>query len=580
MHKNKTLNISIIALLLLFTSTKVWADDISKKIDRIEKSDKALFDYYFFKALDYRNQQKFDAYYDALQMCVNLDSTKAVVQYELADIYRLSDRLNEAENAYAKAAASDSSNWLYQVSYISILIDQEKTEKAIEQTLLLKKSFPYREEVYRLLAQLYEQSEEYKKAIDALNMLEVYAGVNQELSLQKFRYYAKLDETSKAVKELENLVETYPKVSWYRVLLGDVYMNINKSKQAFKQFQRVLKDDPENPFVYVSLFQYYTDRGEKKKANDAIYNAIQNPELEVETKLEVLGRYLSSSRTDSTSYDNANELFKTLVDMYPLSEEVYGFYSFFLEQNKSYDEAIEVLQSGININSKNDDFWNAALRILLKQENNDEIIKLTSRGIDEVPDNATLYYYRSIALYQNDKYEEAIENNKLAIERLSDKVTPALLSDFYTLMGDIYYKLEDKEQSFFSYESALQLNPNNIYVMNNYAYYLSETNQDLLKAENLSSKTVEAEPTNSTYLDTYAWIFYKQGNFTLAKIYIEKALEHMDKEEESQVLYDHCGDIYLALDMQSKAMEMWKKAFSLDEENEEIRLKIEKYNGN
>lgn len=565
---------------MLFTSTKVWADDISKKIDRIEKSDKALFDYYFFKALDYRNQQKFDAYYDALQMCVNLDSTKAVVQYELADIYRLSDRLNEAENAYAKAAASDSSNWLYQVSYISILIDQEKTEKAIEQTLLLKKSFPYREEVYRLLAQLYEQSEEYKKAIDALNMLEVYAGVNQELSLQKFRYYAKLDETSKAVKELENLVETYPKVSWYRVLLGDVYMNINKSKQAFKQFQRVLKDDPENPFVYVSLFQYYTDRGEKKKANDAIYNAIQNPELEVETKLEVLGRYLSSSRTDSTSYDNANELFKTLVDMYPLSEEVYGFYSFFLEQNKSYDEAIEVLQSGININSKNDDFWNAALRILLKQENNDEIIKLTSRGIDEVPDNATLYYYRSIALYQNDKYEEAIENNKLAIERLSDKVTPALLSDFYTLMGDIYYKLEDKEQSFFSYESALQLNPNNIYVMNNYAYYLSETNQDLLKAENLSSKTVEAEPTNSTYLDTYAWIFYKQGNFTLAKIYIEKALEHMDKEEESQVLYDHCGDIYLALDMQSKAMEMWKKAFSLDEENEEIRLKIEKYNGN
>ncbi len=554
------------------------ADDVSIKIENMEKSDKVLFDYYFFKALDYRNQQKFDSYYDALQMCAQLDSTNAAVQYELADVFRLSGKMDEAEKAYAKSASSDSSNWLYQVSYISILIEQEKMEEAIEQALLLKKNFPHREEVYRLLAQLYEQNEEYKKAIEALNMLEVYAGINQELSLQKFKYYANLNETSKAIKEVGTLVNTFPKVSWYRVLLGDVYMSVNKNKQALKQFQKVLKDDPENPFVYVSLFQYYSEKGDKKKANDAIYNAIQNPELEVETKLEILGRYINSSRSDSTSYDNANELFKTLVDMYPLSEDVYGLYSFFLEQNKSYDEAIDVLQSGININSKNDDFWNAALRILLKQEKYEQIITLTTQGIEEVPDNAMLYYYRSISLYQEDKYEEAIENNKLAIERLSDKISPALLSDFYTQMGDLYYKLEKKEDTFQSYETALQLNPSNIYVMNNYAYYLSENNKDLLKAESLSSKTVEAEPTNSTYLDTYAWIFYKQGNFILAKVYIEKALENMAEEEESHVLYDHCGDIYLALEMQSKALEMWKKAFSLDEDNDEIRLKIEKYN--
>ena len=68
---------------------------------------------------------------------------------------------------------------------------------------------------------------------------------------------------------------------------------------------------------------------------------------------------------------------------------------------------------------------------------------------------------------------------------------------------------------------------------------------NLKKAEKLSSQTVDKEPKNSTYLDTYAWIFYQQGNYTLAKFYIERAFENLGKEKDPGVILEHYGDILL-----------------------------------
>ena len=65
--------------------------------------------------------------------------------------------------------------------------------------------------------------------------------------------------------------------------------------------------------------------------------------------------------------------------------------------------------------------------------------------------------------------------------------------------------------------------PDNVLVLNNYGYYLSEQEIELEKAKKMSYKTVEKEPNNATYLDTYAWILYKLNDFENAKIYIEKA---------------------------------------------------------
>ena len=111
--------------------------------------------------------------------------------------------------------------------------------------------------------------------------------------------------------------------------------------------------------------------------------------------------------------------------------------------------------------------------------------------------------------------------------------------------------------------------------MNNYAYYLSEEKLDLKKAESLSAKTIEKEPKNSTYLDTYAWIFYQQGNYSLAKFYIERALDNIESEKDSGVISEHYGDILWKTGDAVKALEMWKKSFESGNVTDELKLKIE-----
>lgn len=77
-----------------------------------------------------------------------------------------------------------------------------------------------------------------------------------------------------------------------------------------------------------------------------------------------------------------------------------------------------------------------------------------------------------------------------------------------------------------SYQQILSLDPNNIVVLNNYAYLLSEHKGDLAQAEAMSRRTIQAEPDNPVYLDTYAWILYLSGQKEVAAMYIRRAAEN------------------------------------------------------
>ena len=114
-------------------------------------------------------------------------------------------------------------------------------------------------------------------------------------------------------------------------------------------------------------------------------------------------------------------------------------------------------------------------------------------------------------------------------------------------------------EAYKAYDEALKYNDKNVVVLNNYAYFLSLEKKDLKKAERMSALAVKLEPNNSTYLDTYAWIFFVQGNYTLAKIYHrERALPTI--RPKSSELVDHYGDILFMSGDKEKALEQWKKA--------------------
>ena len=152
----------------------------------------------------------------------------------------------------------------------------------------------------------------------------------------------------------------------------------------------------------------------------------------------------------------------------------------------------------------------------------------------------------------------------------------------WSTKGDVYHRLGESAKAYKAYEKALKINPDYIYVLNNYAYYLSVDGKKLKKALEMSRKTIEAQPDNATYLDTFGWILYLRGEYDQAKTHFKKAMVCGGKD--SAVILDHYAEVLFALKDYNMAFVYWAMAIQKDEagdvpglkEKVEQRKKIQK----
>lgn len=569
---------TILFILMLGSFATSFAVKKTAKKEEVKQalsvSEQARFDYYFYESIKQKNKGQYSAQLEALRMCESIDSLNGAVQSELGILYSNLEKTELASKAFQKAVNANPSNWWYGVQLISVLSSKEKYNQAIAEALVLKKQFPDREEVYTMLSALYKVTGDYDKAIANLDELEKITGISEYLSFQKFQLYSVLNKDKKAMSEVDKLIAKYPTETRYQVLKGDVLLEQKKDDLAYKMYQQVIAEDSANPLVYVSLANYYKRNNMPDKAMEAISSALKNPQLPSDTKMEILGQYIEKMVNGKEKIDETESLFKTLVDMYPLDEKTHAYYGLFLQNQKRNKEALSEFESVIDINPKNQQAWINSLNILSAEEDTVGILQLTEKALKELPTIPQFYFYRSVALFQQGKLNEALKTNEEALKNIETDA-PQIISNFYAQIGDIYYKMQDNKKAFENYEKALTSDPSNIYVMNNYAYYLSEEKVDLSKAERMSAKTVELEPKNSTYLDTYAWILYQQGNYSLAKYYILRAIDYLDKEQDPGVILEHSGDIFLALGAKDKALEYWQKAYNSGKKDDELKTKIE-----
>jgi tetratricopeptide (TPR) repeat protein len=162
----------------------------------------------------------------------------------------------------------------------------------------------------------------------------------------------------------------------------------------------------------------------------------------------------------------------------------------------------------------------------------------------------------SVGDFNLGRYEEVLE--------ICDKVLDVAPSDSSKTLralstkGDIYHRLGDSKKAYKAYDKALKINPDYVYVLNNYAYYLSEEGRNLKKAYQMSKRTVEADPDNATYLDTFGWILFLQGKALEAKPFFKKAMLYGGKE--SAVIMDHYAEVLYELKEYDLAFVYWNLA--------------------
>ena len=287
----------------------------------------------------------------------------------------------------------------------------------------------------------------------------------------------------------------------------------------------------------------------------------------------ILSRYIQRLQQTQQDFDKANSLFQTLLDQHPEDTELKLMYGSLLMAQKKEDEAKFQFQLVTEMDPSNEAAWQQLLNMALKREDIPEVIRICTKCKEVFPESPEYYFYLGIGYYMQEKYQESLDTYYAGLKIIPEG-NGVVKSNFYGQIGDLYYQMKKMDEAYKAYDEALKYNENNAPVLNNYSYFLTLDKKDLKKAERMAAQCIKLEPDNATYLDTYAWVFFVQGNYTLAKIYIENALSK--DTTNSAELVDHYGDILYMSGEKDKALEQWKKAKEMGKDTDVLKQKIAK----
>ena len=533
------------------------------------------YDYFFLEAMRLKEKKDYASAFGLLQHCLDIHPNAASALYEVSQYYMFLRQVPQGQEALEKAVANAPDNYWYSQGLASLYQQQNELDKAITLLEQMVVRFPAKQDPLFNLLDLYGRQEKYDKVISTLNRLEKHMGKNEQLSMEKFRIYLQMKDDKKAFQEIESLVQEYPMDMRYQVILGDVYLQNGKKQEAYDVYQKVLAAEPDNPMAIFSMASYYKQTGQEELYQQQLDTLLLNKKVTPDTKVGVMRQMIVENEQADKDSTQIIALFDRIMKQAHDDPQIPMLYAQYLLSKNMEAESVPVLEQVVDLDPTN----NAARMMLIgaavKKEDYKQIIKVCEPGIEATPDALEFYYYLAVAYNQAEKPDSVISICKRALEHKTADGKKEIVSEFYSILGDMYHTQKQMKEAYAAYDSALVYNPSNIGALNNYAYYLSVERRDLDKAEEMSYKTVKAEPNNATYLDTYAWILFEKGNYAEARIYIDNAMKS-EGGDKSDVIVEHCGDIYYMTGDVDGALTYWKKALEMGSESKTLKQKIEK----
>ena len=550
----------LITLGVSFTSCKSTknASSQTKTPSGKELSDKERieFEYYFFNANKEKVLGNYDLAENLFSQALHLNPSSAATMYELANIYAFQNNKNQSLFYSKRAAELDPSNIWYQLLYSESLKESKQFDEVAKVYEKLIKLYPERIDFYYELGNAYLYVNKPSDAIKVYDKIENRIGVTEDASLQKIKIHRSTKSFDKAITEAKKLIITFPKESKYYGILGELYQDMGQNEKALDTYNELLKIDPNNAYVHLSLADYYRSLKQNQKAFEEIKIAFKSKDLDIDTKVKILLSYYSITESFPELKPDADELCKIIVEVHPEEAKSFSIYGDFLYRDKKLEEARTQYRKSIALDKEKYALWNQLLTIDAELNDYEAMAKESAEAIDLFPNQPTFYFMCGAANVQLKNYQIAIRLLEEGSQFVYDN--PALLSQFYSYLGDAYNQLKDNSASDNAYEKSLKLEPNNSYVLNNYAYYLSLRKFNLEKAEEMSKKSNELDPKNSSYQDTYGWILYQTGKFEDAKIWIGKAIDNGG--EKNGTLLEHYGDVLYMLNEKEGALNYWMEA--------------------
>jgi tetratricopeptide (TPR) repeat protein len=524
--------------------------------------------------------------------------TSAGICFALAKNYFSVNKLGNALKYSRLSVQLDSTNTEYKLLLADVFIQARENDSAavVLEKILAVDSTDIN--TYYKLARIYEDTRPLE-AIKIYNRLIVIIGLDWNVLLRVAELYEKLGYKDKAAESVEGLLQIDPSNIALQKLAIDFYIRNGYNDKAMNMLDEMIEVMPDDIEAREKRAQIFIIQNDWEKASKEFRYIIEKPDVPLEAKVGIGATYFAKSFSDSTALPVAKEFFEAIdkdttnwqVKLYlgaialnegndSLAIENFKYVtenaSWHVESwirlgglyfdNRRYEEAETMMREAVEL-FPNDFAVNLILGLSLAQQNKAAESKdYLKKAVELNPSDVNSLSAYGFTLSQLKENDEAVEYLKRALRLDPNNV------NVIGQLGLIYNNLEMMAESDSLYELALQIDPQNALINNNYAYSLSERNLQLERALEMIEIAIAADSSNSSYLDTYGWIFFKLGEYAKAYYYIKKAIDVDGKA--NAVLMEHLGDVLFMQGKKEEALDYWKKALELDSANEKLINKV------
>ena len=473
---------------------------------------------------------------ERLETLVAVDPDNDAAYYYLGMTALMQNDLELAETGFETAVQLDSSNFWYRHRLAGVYAMTDRKELTVEIYNGLLKDFPKKSDLYYSLIELYLSMGRMEDALSTLDQIDTVFGRSDVSVMTRFDILRRLGRMEEAYQVLEAYNREYssPQVL---AMLGDYRMSMYEDSTALAYYDEALDIAPDYAPALMGKAEVFRITRRYEDYFRTIDVFIKDKDIPAEGKCDYLKALVQHSDPNfltrfQPSLDSVMTSFRSVHPGDSLVTALAGIYYY---GTGRMDKAKDCFRE--NVEQWPESLGAAAnyAEALMYMGEWEELSAYTKDAYGRFPDELAFLEMSTLADYNLKAYDDVIATCSRIISVAPDDSARVLTA--YTTLGDIYYHLGEKAKAYRSYDEALKVNPEYLTVLNNYAYFLSLDGRKLKKAYSMSRITVEKEPDNATYLDTFGWILYLQGRSEEAKPYFKHAMLYGGKE--SAVTMDH-----------------------------------------
>lgn len=525
----------------------------------LSAKNQAAFNNHFFEAQRYKQIGRAEEALQHFKACSKLDKENTTVIFEIGKLLLQTGQKSEAIGYLEQARLLDAENtWIAR----ELVTAYQTSGNLADATTLLVQLCTIQPDKIGLkyeLAELYYQQKAYKACIDVLNEIETLIGINPEIISQKKDIYLLLNDADAAERELLKLVKSFPANNEYKGTLAHFYVVNKQTDKAILLYREMIADAPNDPRAHLDLANLFQRNNQFDSSYFHLKKAMASSDLEVDAKLKVLYSFLRSSAKDEGMKQMLGELLKLSISANPQAPKLYAVQGdYYLAENNKL-EARNSFARATRLGENDLQIWSSILLLDAELGMYDTLATDAERSVQLYPNQPMGYLMGGSAYLQIDKPMESINLLEAGLDFVIDN--PELEEQFFTQLAAAFYVDKQFAKSDSYFEKALKINPNNAATLNNYAFYLAERGFNLDKALEMTARSNKLSPRNGTFLDTWAWVLYKNGQYTEALGKIEEALTN-GGDKMSEVVA-HYAEILDKLDRATEAEAAWQRAAQL-----------------